>query len=34
MYLERLEHSNVRPLWRVINALGKVQQGALEKKRC
>ena len=32
MHLQRLEDSNVRRLWRLINALGKVRQGALEKK--
>ena len=32
MYLQRLEDSNFRWLWRLINALGKVRQGALEKK--
>ena len=30
MYLQRLEDSNGQ--WRLINALGKVRQGALEKK--
>jgi hypothetical protein len=34
MYLQRLEDANFRRLWRLINALGKVRQGALEKKRC
>ena len=32
MYLQRLEDSSFRRLWRLINALGKVRQGALEKK--
>ena len=32
LHLERLENSNVRRLWRLINALGKVRQGGLEKK--
>ena len=32
MYLQRLEDSNLHRLWRLINALGKVRQGALEKK--
>ena len=32
MHLQRLEDSNLRRLWRLINAFGKVRQGALEKK--
>ena len=32
MHIQRLEDSNVRRLWRLINALGKVRQGVLEKK--
>ena len=32
MYLQRLEDSHFRRLWRLIVALGKVRQGALEKK--
>ena len=32
MHLQRLEDANLHRLWRLINALGKVRQGALEKK--
>ena len=32
MHLQRLEDSNVRRLWRLINTFGNVRQGALEKK--
>ena len=32
VHLQRLEDSNLRRLWRLINAFGKVRQGALEKK--
>jgi hypothetical protein len=32
VHLQRLEDANLRRLWRLINALGKVRQGALEKK--
>ena len=32
MHLQGLEDSNVRRLWRLINAFGKVRQGAFEKK--
>ena len=32
MHLQRLEDANFRPLWRLTNALGRVRQGALEKK--
>ena len=32
MHLQRLEDSTLRRLWRLINAFGKVRQGALEKK--
>ena len=32
MHLQRLEDSNVHRRWRLINALGKVRQGVLEKK--
>ena len=32
LHLQRLEDSNVHRLWRLINAFGKVRQGALEKK--
>ena len=32
MYLQRLEDSNFRRLWRLINALGKVRQGHWRKK--
>ena len=32
MHLQRLQHSNFRRLWRAITALGKVRQGAFEKK--
>ena len=32
MHLQRLEDSSVRRLCRLINAFGKVRQGALEKK--
>ncbi len=34
MHLQGLEDVNVRPLWRLTTALGRVRQGALEKKRC
>jgi hypothetical protein len=32
MHLQRLEDSNVRRLWCLIGALGKVRQGARENK--
>jgi len=32
MHLQRLQHSNVRRLWRLIVALGKARRGALKKK--
>ena len=32
LHLKRLEDSEVHRLWRLINALWKVRQGALEKK--
>jgi hypothetical protein len=32
MHLQRLEDSNVRRLWRLINAFGKARQGALGEK--
>jgi hypothetical protein len=32
VHLQRLEDSNLRRLWRLINAFGKVRQGVLEKK--
>jgi hypothetical protein len=32
VHLQRMEDSNLRRLWRLINAFGKIRQGVLEKK--
>jgi hypothetical protein len=32
LHLQRLEDANLHRLWRLINVLGKVRQGPLEKK--